>query len=102
VRDEQLTAIDLDYNNLVFDCNVLAGSAVLTEVSLCCLHRDVWRLCSHIGHLLFTADSWSYGNDNPTSDELQCCTAHSAFAIRNASVHVRTHCESLLQRLLLK
>jgi len=104
VREQQLTVNDLDYNNLVFDCNVLASSAVLSEVLLCCVRSGMWQLCCHIYiyHLPFAVDNCGYGSKILTLHDLHHCNPHKAFAINYACVYVRTHCESLHWRLLLK
>jgi hypothetical protein len=70
VREWQLTVNDLDYNNLVFDCNVLASSPVLTEVLLCCAAlRYVAAMLSYL-YLPFAVCSrqlllWQW-NSNPS------------------------------------
>lgn len=104
VREQQLAVNDLDYNNFVFDCNALAGSAVLSEASLCCVHSGMWQLCCHIYiyHMLFSVDNCCYDSEFLTLRYLHHCNPHTAFAINYACVSVRTQCESLHQRLLLK
>ena len=62
------------------------------------------QLCSLISiHcLLFTVDGCRYNSEILTLHDLHHCNPRAAFATDCACVYVRTHCESLLQRLLLK
>ena len=53
-------------------------------------------------HLLFAVDNCCYGSEILTLHDLYHCNPYTAFAINYAGVYVRTHCESLRHRLLLK